>query len=42
MVIRFIIGFALGVILTYSVFFGLQMLSLYENDIKQFFRKKKS
>lgn len=37
---KFIIGYAIGVVLTYSVLFGLKMISLYENDIKKFFHKK--
>ena len=40
MTVKFIIGYAIGVILTCSVFLGLEMINLYENDIKKFFHKK--
>lgn len=39
---KFIIGYFIGVILTYSVFFGLKMISLYEDDIKRLFHRKKA
>lgn len=38
--VKFILGYAIGVMLTCTVFFGLEMISLYENDIKKFFHKK--
>ena len=40
MSVKFILGYAIGVMLTCTVFFGLEMISLYENDIKKFFHKK--
>ena len=38
---KFIIGYFIGVILIYSIFFGLKMISLYENDIKRFFTERR-
>lgn len=40
MSVKFILGYAIGVMLTCTVLFGLEMISLYENDIKKFFHKK--
>lgn len=39
MIVKFIIGYAIGVILTYSLYFGMKMIKLYENEIKKFFKK---
>lgn len=40
MAVKFIIGYTIGVMLTCSIFLGLEMINLYEKDIKKFFHKK--